>query len=57
MDNQRTIAIALANTRNMPLINSDAHWDGGTSGDSDGLHIYINTDGRGEVNYSYCYFQ
>ena len=55
-DNQRTVAIAIANINTMPIINISSSWRGNAGGDSNGLYFSFNTDGRGTVNYTYCYF-
>ena len=55
-DSQRTIAIAIANVDNMPIINISSSWRGNAGGDSNGLYFSFNTDGRGTVDYTYCYF-
>lgn len=57
IDDRRTIAIAIANIRSIPIINCDSDWRGSAFGDNNEVGININTDGRGTVTYSYCYFQ
>lgn len=57
IDDCRTIAIAIANIRDIPIITYGSDWYGSAFGYNNEVGVSIHTDGIGTVTYSYCYFQ